>query len=103
LRVGQATFSRTNQWRWREKRSGLAPELLVNGAIGLDATLDTAVAAFQGRFGLRTCEPVSVRPAPSTLETGAKLRLYAEVQTTGLFAEVNLDIPVNRGNCPGFT
>jgi hypothetical protein len=35
---------------WRS----LALEPLVNGEIGLDATLDAAVATSQDRFGLRT-------------------------------------------------
>jgi hypothetical protein len=36
-----ATFSRTDQRRWGEKTRGLTLEFLVNGTIGLDATLWT--------------------------------------------------------------
>ena len=72
-------------------------------AIGFDPTLDAAVATFQGRFGLSTCELVPVGPDPSTWAAGAKLRLHAEVRTTGLLTEIDLDIPVNLGNRPRFT
>ena len=61
----QHFLNHADQRRRREERRGLALELLVDGAIRLDATLDTAIATSKAGVGSHSHDSVAVGPTLS--------------------------------------
>src|ERR1700735_3362415 len=60
--IGWTTLGRTDQRRRREERRGLALEFLVDSAVGLDATLDAAIATVEAGGGFDAHASVAVGP-----------------------------------------
>jgi hypothetical protein len=102
-RVGGTAWSWADQRRRREQVGGLALELLADGAVGLDATLHTAVGALEVRFNLGADDAVSVQRARVSREDTAQPWFDALLRAARRLAEIDLDILVSHWDRPGST
>jgi hypothetical protein len=82
---------------------GLALKLLMDGLVGLDATLDAAVGAQKAGCRARPSDSISVGCVRPTSADTAQKWLNAEVWATRRFAEIDLDIPVSLWDWPNST